>query len=102
LKVPVRLDAGWTKAEQALLSAATAECAGIIEDARRHLTQHQVRQDLEPLTVDPVISYQVPDPDRIILVLRYPAAINARARVEQGILRRYLHAVGEMRGASTA
>jgi small-conductance mechanosensitive channel len=101
LKVPVRLDAGWTEAEQALLDAATAECADIIDEARRHLTQQQVQQELEPLTVDPVISYEVPDPDRIILILRYPAAVNERARIEQGILRRYLRVVGETRGAST-
>jgi small-conductance mechanosensitive channel len=102
LKVPVRLDSGWTEAEQALLSAATTECADILEEARRQLTQHQVQQELEPLTVDPVVSLQMPAPDRVDLVLRYPAAAGERARVEQGILRRYLQTVGEKIRVPTA
>ena len=75
-----------------VLEAARAECAPFLEEARAHMLQLQEKNLLEAPTVEPRVILQIPDPERVALVLRIPVPGMARSRVEQAILRRYLSA----------
>ena len=90
ITVPLMPTDDWKAAEQALLEAARAECAAFLEEARAHMQQLQERNLLETPTVEPRVILQLPDPERVNLVLRIPAPAMARSRIEQAILRRYL------------
>lgn len=90
LAVPVSREADWRSAERALLAAAQQECAAFLEEARAHLGRTAAHKGLEPSTVDARVSLRLADPARIDLLVRFPAPVAQRNRVEQSILRRYL------------
>ena len=92
--VPLKLNEprAWEEAEARLLEAAQAECAEFLEDARRHLDAQGEAKGLTTPTVEPRVSLHAPDPDRIDLILRFPAPSARPGNVEQAILRRYFGA----------
>lgn len=93
LVVPVALNSQWHKSEQALLDAARAECAPFMEEAAHHMKLLEQTNLLEAPSPEPRITIQLPDSGKMHLVLRFPAPDRGRSRVEQAILRRYLHQV---------
>lgn len=93
LVVPVALNSQWHKSEQALLDAARAECAPFMEEAAHHMKLLEQTNLLEAPSPEPRITIQLPDSGKMHLVLRFPAPDRGRSRVEQAILRRYLHHV---------
>ncbi len=90
LVVPLRSEGEWQRAEQALLTAAKAECGPFMEEAARHMKLLEQTNLLEAPSPEPRITIQLPEPGKIQLVLRFPAPDRGRSRVEQAILRRYL------------
>jgi small-conductance mechanosensitive channel len=93
LVVPVALNGRWPQAEQALLEAARAECAPFMDEAARQMKLLEQTNLLEAPSPEPRITIQLPEPGKMHLVLRFPAPDRGRSRVEQAILRRYLHQV---------
>lgn len=93
LVVPVTLNDRWPQAEQALLEAARAECAPFMQEAARQMKLLEQTNLLEAPSPEPRITIQLPEPGKMHLVLRFPAPDRGRSRVEQAILRRYLHQV---------
>ncbi len=90
LVVPVVADGAWRNAERALLEAARTECAPFMEEAARQMKLLEQTNLLEAPSPEPRITIQLPEPDKMHLVLRFPAPDRGRSRVEQAILRRYL------------
>jgi small-conductance mechanosensitive channel len=93
ISVPLQLDKGWQKAEQILLDAAKTECAPFMDEAARHMKILEQTNLLEAPSPQPRVTIQLPEPGKVLLVLRFPAPDRGRSRVEQAILRRYLAAV---------
>lgn len=98
LVVPVGREADWRASEKALLEAAQAECRPFLDEARAHLGESAAHKGLDPSTVDPRVSLRLVDPGRIDLLLRFPAPVRLRNRVEQNVLRGYLEAAGPAAG----
>jgi len=90
LMIPIKIDDHWEQAEHTLLQAAKAECAPFMEEAARHMKLLEKTDLLEAPSPEPRITVQLLEPEKIQLVLRFPAPDRGRSRVEQAILRRYL------------
>jgi small-conductance mechanosensitive channel len=90
LTIPLKAIDDWQKAEQQLLEAARIECASFKEEASRQMKLLEQTNLLEAPSPEPRITIQLPEPDRVQLVLRFPAPDRGRSRIEQAILRRFL------------
>jgi small-conductance mechanosensitive channel len=88
--IPVPAGQDWQKVERTLLDAARAECAPFMEEAVRQMKLLEKTNLLEAPSPEPRITIQLPEPDKLHLVLRFPAPDRGRSRIEQAILRRYL------------
>jgi len=97
LTIPLKTNEQWGQAEHTLLQAAKTECAPFMEEATRHMKLLEQTNLLEAPSPEPRITIQLLEPDKIQLVLRFPAPDRGRSRVEQAIVRRYL---AETTGAS--
>lgn len=86
--VPARTD--WKDSEQILLAAAETQCASYIESARDHMAELERKHGLEGLPLRPRVFVEIPDSDKINLVVRIPTPVGAQGRLEQAVLRRYL------------
>lgn len=93
LVVPLSPGADLAASEAALVAAAEEECRPFLEEARSRLGESAAHKGLDPSTVDPRVSVRLVDPARTDLLLRFPAPVRLRNRVEQGVLHRYLEAV---------
>jgi small-conductance mechanosensitive channel len=90
ITVPWNLDNEWAQAEKLLLEAAVAECSPLLEEAQVHMKRLASQQGLEPISVEPRVSVEMPEPNRIHFLLRIPAPARRQSRLEQAILRRFL------------
>lgn len=97
LSVPLDREDDWAQAETILLEAACAECAPFMESARRHMKRLERKEWLDTPSIEPRVSLEIPDAQEINLLLRFPAPVRRKGRVEQAILRRFLN---EFQGAS--
>jgi small-conductance mechanosensitive channel len=93
LVVPVPQGARWRDAESSLLDAAREATQPFFEEARRRLERDATHKGLDASTADPRVSIHLVDPERINLIVRFPAPVHQRNRVEQEILRSYLDAL---------
>lgn len=94
--VPVAATEDWARAERALLAAAQHACEPHLEGARKHMERKATLHGLSPPSVEPRVLVHLPEPARRDLVLRFPTPVLLRARIEQQILRDYLHATGPL------
>lgn len=91
VKVTVEASGPWEKAERALLDAAREACGNYLESARRFMHEQSRRHGLPQHTVEPRVHLALgSDPSHLDLLLRVPAPVRERGRVEQAILRGYL------------
>lgn len=88
--IPVRRESAWEDTERRLLDAAEEVTRPFLAEARRHMERVGAARGLKAFSVEPRITLQVADPDRLNLVLRFPVPARERGRVEQAILRRAL------------
>lgn len=89
--VPVDPRGDWERAERALIAAGREACAGYLEAARRFMNEQSKRHGLPQHTVEPRVHLALTgDPDELHLLLRVPAPVRERSRVDQAILRGYL------------
>lgn len=86
--VPMKLDDDWHRAEERLLEAARAECAPYILDAQRRMNALGQTEGLDVPSVEPRVTLQIPEPERINLLVRIPTPARRKGRIEQAILRR--------------
>lgn len=97
LVVPVKVADDIRQIEDVLVRAANAECELFLDRARKHMAEIGKAQGIEALSVEPRVSVHLPDPDRVNLMLRFPTPARRKGRIEQAILRRYLHEMREIK-----
>lgn len=91
LRVPLSAKIDWRASERRLLSIAQARCGEFVEDARRALSAASPSGvPAHLISVEPVVYLELPEPDRVELLLRFPAPARQRGRVAQQILRELL------------
>jgi len=88
--LPLSVKDDWKKAESILKGAAEAECKSFIDEARRHMAALEREHGLKGLPLQPRVLVEVPQSDKLNLLLRFPAPVGAQGRIEQQILRRFL------------
>lgn len=88
--VPLKLTDDWTHARSFLLETADEECRTFLEEARLHMEKVGEQQGIRSLSVEPRINVQMPEPDRVNLVVRIPAPARRKGRIEQAILQRFV------------
>lgn len=95
-QIPLGAKDDWEKAEAALLAAANAEVAEFLEESRRHMTELRTSTGLDVPYPDPRVLVRIPEPEKILLVVRITVPPSRRGRVEQAIMRNFLR---QYRGA---
>ncbi|WP_372783784.1 mechanosensitive ion channel domain-containing protein [Litorivivens sp.] len=86
ISIPFKRDHNWQGAKQAMLEAAKRECQPYRDEARRYLVRFSNQRGLEPPSVEPRVTIQVPAPEEIHLVMRMPVPTARRVAIEQAIL----------------
>ena len=94
MTIPIKADAQWQKAEDALLQAARDVSAPYLEKARKIMQTQALQQNLEQPSIEPRVQIQIADPEKYNLILRLPVPARKRARLEQDIARHYLERMG--------
>jgi hypothetical protein len=84
--VPFRRDDDWRGAQQAIVESARKQCAPFLEEVRRYMNRISVTRGLEPPSVDPRVTLQVPVAGEIHLIVRVPAKSGQRGFIEQAIM----------------
>lgn len=90
LTIPMSLEDDFEKAEQILLEAAEKECDGYLESARRHFDSLRYKLNIGLSSVEPRVTLEIPEPDRVNLILRFPTPFAKKSEREQRILKRFL------------
>lgn len=90
ISIPMTVADDWQAAEKALLSAAEAQCAEYLAEAREKMKRIERTHALDSPSVEPRVSLQIPEAGKLNLVLRVPVPVRRRGRVEQEIVRRFL------------
>jgi small-conductance mechanosensitive channel len=88
--IPLNASDDWQRAERILLEAAHVECSPFLEEARAYMKNIETKHGLDSPTVAPRVTLQIPEPQKINLLLRIPTPARRKGRLEQAILRRYL------------
>lgn len=91
ITIPFHATDNWQLAERILLDVANKECRPFIEKAKQHLKKLEGKTWLDAPSVEPRVTYQLPEPGRINLLLRIPCPTRIPSRLEQAILRQFLH-----------
>lgn len=90
LRIPIQLPNDWRLAERLLLDIAFKECGDYLERARVHMAKMQSDEGFDTPTVEPRVAIELPEPDRVDLLLRVPVPAGREGRVTQVILHRFL------------
>ena len=90
ITVPLCTTDDWKEAERILLEAANEECRPFLEKAKQHIKKLEGKSWLDAPSVEPRVTFQLPEPGRINLLLRIPCPTKIPSRLEQTILRRFL------------
>lgn len=87
-RVPVPPGTDWQTLEREILAAARAECDDYFEEAKAHLEKHASDLGIYRLSPDPRVSLRFLEEGQLELVVRIPAPVRRKGRIEQKILRR--------------
>lgn len=88
IAIPVS-EEGLQAAEERLLEIGADVCRPLIEDARQHMNAAAKRHNLPVLSVDPIVSLQVPEAGKFTLLLRIPTRARDKGHTERQVLRRF-------------
>lgn len=84
--VPFKRDDDWRTAQKEILASAQRQCEPYLEPVRRYMNRISVQRGLEPPSVDPRVTLQVPVAGEIHLIVRVPVKSGQRGFVEQAIM----------------
>ncbi|GJM16502.1 MAG: membrane protein [Thermodesulfobacteriota bacterium] len=90
LTIPMTTDDEWEKAEEILLEVANTECEDYLSHARTHFDSLRYKINIAHSTVEPRVAIELPEPNEIDLVLRFPTPFSEKWNREQAILKRFL------------
>ena len=88
--VPVKTVENWQAARDLLLKAAQNKCEPFLDEARAHMEELGREQGLYTPSVEPRVTIQFADPERVNLVVRIPVPARKKGRIEQAILSWYV------------
>ncbi len=91
--LPFKRTEDWRRYEDEILEAARLECHDYYDEAKRYFVDANRSKGLDSPSIEPRIFLSFPDPDKIMFHVRIPAPSKRRGRVEQAIIRRFLHNV---------
>lgn len=80
----------WERAEEILLDSANNECNEYLGSAKKHFDSLSYKLNLVYSAADPRVAIQIPEPDKIDLILRFPTPFAEKWAREQAIIRRFL------------
>lgn len=92
LTIHLSADDDWERAEGLLLDAVNNECNEYLGSAKRHFDSLSYKLNLVDSAADPRVAIEIPEPDKIDLILRFPTPFAEKWAREQAILRRFLKA----------
>lgn len=95
LDVPLHYSRNWQKARSILLETAQQECAPFMELASKKIREGQRRLGVELPSIEPQVSFDLPNHEEIVLHLRIPCPLHLRETVEQAILSRFMEKISE-------
>ncbi len=90
IKIPLSIEDNWQTAYEVLLSIAKEECTPYLELARKRMMETAKQKSIVLPSVEPRIIVQMPEPEKINLILRFPGPVHLKGRLEQTILRKFL------------
>lgn len=90
ITIPLTTTDDWKEAERVLLEAANKECEPFLQQAKDHMKKLEGKSWLDAPSVEPRVTYQLPEPGRINLLLRIPCPTRFPSRLEQAIMREFL------------
>ncbi len=90
ITIPLTTSDDWQRAERILLHVANKECRPFIEKAKQHLKNLEGKTWLDAPSVEPRVTFQLPEPGRMNLLLRIPCPTRIPSRLEQAIVRQFL------------
>lgn len=90
ITIPMNLHNDWEKAKLLLLKIAQEECSPFLDQARKRVKDASRQRSIQLPSVEPRVTIQVPEPDKINLTLRVPAPMHLKGRLEQTILSKFL------------
>ncbi len=90
MRVPIKLPEDWRHAERLLLDIAFKECGDYLEAARTHMDKMRHDEGFDTPTVEPRVLVELPDPERVDLLLRVAVPAGREGRITQAILHRFL------------
>jgi small-conductance mechanosensitive channel len=90
ITVPMNLTSDWEKAKNLLLKIAQEECNPFLDQARKRVKEASRQKGIQLPSVEPRVTIQMPEPDKINLTLRVPAPMHLKGRLEQTILNKFL------------
>ncbi|MEL7431858.1 MAG: mechanosensitive ion channel family protein [Chlamydiota bacterium] len=90
IKIPLGIEDNWQKAYEVLLAIAREECTPYLELARKRMMETAKQKSIVLPSVEPRIILQMPERNRVHLILRFPGPVHLKGRLEQTILRKFL------------
>lgn len=88
--VPIYLDQNWPKAKELLLKIGKEESGPFLEQARKRVKEASRQKSIQLPSVEPRVTIQMVKPKKINLILRVPAPMHLKGRLEQTILNKFL------------
>lgn len=89
--LPFHRNEDWHRYEDEILGAARIECREFYDEAKQYFLEANRSKGLDSPSIEPRIFLSFPDPDKILFHVRIPAPSKRRGRIEQAIIRRFLH-----------
>jgi len=99
ITLPAKAEDDLLAAEAMLLEACRDETRGYIEQVRLEADRLTRAEGINPPSIEPRVTWLMADPQRVDLIVRYPAPFENRREVEQRILKRYVAFVKEQLSA---
>ncbi|MGB2691562.1 MAG: mechanosensitive ion channel family protein [Thermodesulfobacteriota bacterium] len=90
LTIPLKVNDDWEKAEDILLRAANEQCADYLDKAKVHFDSLRYKLNIGISAVEPRVAIEIPDPEQINLILRFPTPFARKWVGEQTILKKFL------------
>lgn len=90
---PYRLD--WKDAEQALVNSCLEVCTPYVLEAKSSFMRVERKEGLDLPSVEPRVSIRIDEEGEVYLLARVPCPVRRVAKIEQSIIRGYLHRVSD-------
>lgn len=94
LTILLSTDENWEEPEKVLLEAANTECGDYIRLARKHLDSLCNKLNVGHESGEPKVALELPEPNLVHLILRFPAPFSERRVREQSIYRKLFNKFG--------